>query len=201
MLPPAPARPRRSPRKLRSTGSTSCGPASPRPTFRPVMSCAPTRTSNRPNGRSEHRSGRMADRPIHHHRGPCSCARADLHARLLPHLGIRKPRGSRCCSHSTSTCLLQTDLLRKRALPRRDTERIRRSHTGVPRPAQHRTVLTQLPHPDPRHYPPARPRQHLREAHPAYRAASRSARPRRPRPRRGRSVDTTPTPQNPRKPC
>ena len=42
--------------------------------------------------------------------------------------------------------------------------------------------------------------QHLREAHPADRAASRSARSRRQRPRRGRSVDTTRTPQAARKP-
>ena len=72
---------------------------------------------------------------------------------------------------------------------------------------QHRAPRAQLPHaahralhPDPEHHPPARPRQHLREAHPAHRAPSRSARPRRPRPNRGRSVDTSRTPQNPRKP-
>ncbi len=82
------------------------------------------------------------------------------------------------------------------APPPRDTKRRRNG----PAPGSPRTAIARSHRardPDPEHHPPARPRQHLREAHPAYRAASRSARPRRPRPRRGRSVTR---PEHPRTP-
>jgi hypothetical protein len=40
-------------KRRRWTGSASCGPASPKPIWRPGMSCAPTKTSNRPKERSD----------------------------------------------------------------------------------------------------------------------------------------------------
>ena len=76
-----------SPRKPRSTVSTSCGPASPIPTSRTGISCAPTRTSTGRKSVRVTERPRTADPPDPPPpRGPRPRARADLHARLLPHL-------------------------------------------------------------------------------------------------------------------
>ena len=163
------------------------------------MSRAPTRTSNRPNRRSDHQGPGPADpSDPSSPRGPCSCARADLHARLLPHLASES-RVEAVVLHRRARPVSPDPSRKLSAPPPRDTKRRRNGPApGSPRTAIARSSPSSRPRP--RTPPactttPAPPRSWRSD-----RAASRSARPRRPRPRRGRSVDTTRTPQNPRKP-
>ena len=165
------------------------------------MSCAPTRTSNRPSGRSGSLKGPdLQIRPIHHrledrvraHVLICMLAYYltwHLKAAWKPLLFTDEHRP---VSPDPVAKAVRSPAAQQKAQTKRTSDRAARA---------------QLPHaprrardPDPEHHPPARPHQHLREAHPADRAASRSARSRRTRPRRGRSVDTTRTPQTPENP-
>ncbi len=159
------ARPSRSPPRPRWTGSTSCAPASPERLAKPRMSCAPTRTSSRPSERSDRSRAptyRSARSITAWKTG--ESARADLHARLLPHLA---PEGrlEAAAVHRRGPPRQPRPGRQGRPLPRRPNTKRRPS---APPPGPRRTATAPCS-------PSSPPRPATPSAWPAKRPPSRSS--------------------------